>query len=298
VGTYSHSIGPENGQDWRRSKRIRVSSELHEDTGLRRGYIAAGVIFMIFVRAIAILVLLLPAVAAQEKPAANSEPSAKTWVGRYQEMEEYLRTAECVDTLQKPAGGGARCTLPAGGPIARFAWKPFTGVNRGFRESYRNEIAAYELDKLLKLDMVPPTVERQMLGTKGAAQQWLEGVVDLKTGGTSPDESHRSHWENQLVKVRMFDNLIANRGRNPGNFLRDKAWNVFLVDYARAFGTENELLHEMTRIDGEFWTRIEGLTRKQLDDGLGAWLDQDQIRAILDRRDTMRAKIKLQSKQN
>jgi hypothetical protein len=249
---------------------------------------------MISVRAVAILVLLLPALTGQDKPAAGPEPSAKTWVGRYQEMEEYLRTAECVDILQKPAAGVARCTLPSGGPIARLAFKSYGGI-RGFRESYRAEIAAYELDKLLKLDMVPPTVERQMLGTKGAAQQWLEGVVDLQTDG-SPDESHRLHWENQLARVKMFDNLIANRERNTGNFLRDKAWNVFLVDYARAFGTEHELLHEMKRIDGEFWTRIEGLTRKQLDDGLGAWLDQDQVRAILDRRDTMRAKIKLQSK--
>ena len=251
---------------------------------------------MISVRAIAILVLWLPSLTSQEKPVASQEQSAKTWIGRYQEMEEYLRTAECVDTFQKPGVYVARCTLPSGGPIARLAWKSPGGINRGFRESYKTEIAAYELDKLLKMDMVPPTVERQMMGTKGAAQQWLEGVVDLNTGGSSPDESHRLHWENQLLKVRMFDNLIANRERNLGNFLRDKAWNVFLIDHSRAFGTENELLHDMKRIDGDFWTRIEGLTRKQLDDALGSWLDQDQIRAILDRRDNMRAKIRLQSK--
>jgi hypothetical protein len=250
---------------------------------------------MIYVRAIAILVLWLPAVTGQEKPVAGQEPSAKTWVGRYKEMEEYLRTAECVDTFQKPAITVARCTLPSGGPIARLAWKSPGGINRGFRESYKTEIAAYELDKLLKMDIVPPTVERQLLGTKGAAQQWLEGVVDLKTDG-SPDESHRFYWENQLVKVRVFDNLIANRERNTGNILRDKAWNVFLIDHSRAFGPESELLHEMTRIDGEYWTRIEGLTRKQLDDVLGPWLDQDQIRAILDRRERMRAKIKLLTK--
>lgn len=250
---------------------------------------------MISVRVVAVLLLWLPAVIGQEKPATSTEPSAKTWVGRYQEMEEYLRTAECVDTVQKPAGGAGRCTLPLGGPMARLAWRSPTGSNRGFRESYKTEIAAYELDKLLKMDMVPPTVERQLLGTKGAAQQWLEGVVDLKTGG-SPDESHRSHWDNQHVKVRMFDNLIANRERNLGNFLRDKAWNVFLIDHSRAFGTENELLYEMKRVDREFWTRIEALTRKQLDDVLGAWLDQDQIRAILDRRDSMRANIRLQAK--
>jgi hypothetical protein len=247
---------------------------------------------MIYVRAIAMLVFWLPALAGQEKPAASQEPSAKTWVGRYQEMEEYLRTAECVEMFQKPATYVARCTLPSGGPIARLAWRSPSGINRGFRENYKTEIAAYELDKLLKMDMVPPTVERQLLGMKGAAQQWLEGIVDLKEGG-SPDESHRSHWENQLLEVRMFDNLIANRARNTGNTLRDAVWNVFLVDHSRTFGTDSELLYQMKRIDREYWTRIEALTRKQLDEVLGAWLSEEQIRAILDRREGMRAKIKL-----
>ena len=31
---------------------------------------------------------------------------------------------------------------------------------RGFFESYKSEIAAYKLDKLLALEMVPPTVAR------------------------------------------------------------------------------------------------------------------------------------------
>ena len=73
----------------------------------------------------------------------------------------------------------ARCTLRPGGPVARMAWKTLApGIYRGFFASYKNEIAAYELDKLLKLDMVPPTVERQLQGITGAAQLWVENVVD------------------------------------------------------------------------------------------------------------------------
>ena len=72
-----------------------------------------------------------------------------------------------------------RCTLRPGGPVARMAWRALPpGVHRGFCESYRAEIAAYELDKLLKMDMVPPSVERQLQGNKGAAQLWVENVVD------------------------------------------------------------------------------------------------------------------------
>jgi hypothetical protein len=252
----------------------------------------AQVIFMIHARAIAILLLWLPSLADQGKPSSNQEPSAKTWVGRYHEIEEYLRTAECLDMLRKPDGRQARCTLPPGGPIARLVWRSPDGVYRGFRESYKPEIAAYELDKLLQMDMVPPTVERQLLGNNGAAQQWVEGAMGMQQDAASPDEARRSSLESQLVKVRMFDNLIGNQDRNTGNILRDTAWNLFLVDHARAFGTDIELPNKMARIDREYWTRIEALTRKQLDRALGAWLDQKQVAAILDRRERMRAEIK------
>ena len=48
-----------------------------------------------------------------------------------------------------------------------MAWRAVQpGVDRGFRENYKTEIAAYELDKLLKMDMVPPSVERQIQGNK------------------------------------------------------------------------------------------------------------------------------------
>jgi hypothetical protein len=48
----------------------------------------------------------------------------------------------------------------------------------------------------------------------------------------------------------------------------------------------------MNRIDGECWARIESLTRSQLDAALRAWLGEDEIRAILGRREKMRAGIR------
>ena len=52
-----------------------------------------------------------------------------------------------------------------------------SGINRGFWESYKADIAAYEIDKLLKMDMVPPSVERQIQGITGAAQLWVENII-------------------------------------------------------------------------------------------------------------------------
>ena len=223
---------------------------------------------------------------------------SKTWVGHYKEVEEYLRTAECITVdnfgARKAAQGVGptlkRCGLRPGGPVSRMAWKTFpAGVVRGFREGHTAEIATYELDKLLKLDMVPPSVERQLEGYTGSATFWVEDVVDLRTGTSgAPD---RTRLEQQLARMAMFDILIGNRDRNAANTLRDPAWNLILLDHGRAFGPAAEVPADLGRIDKELWKKIEGLTRAQLDAALSPWLDKDQIGAILDRRERMRAAI-------
>jgi hypothetical protein len=226
-------------------------------------------------------------------PASTQELGSRIWVGRYQEIEDYLRTAECVNMQPLGPGQLTRCTMRLGGPVARMAWRPLPpGLYRGFRESFYSEIAAYELDKLMKMDMVPPTVERQVQGTNGAAQLWVENIVDGMDPAV-PAGEHRAHWERQLVRMAMFDNLIGNGDRNRRNMLRDGAWNLILIDHTRAFGTEAELPHKLQRIDADYWAKIESLTRKQLDDSLRASLAPDQIQAILDRREKVRAEVRL-----
>jgi hypothetical protein len=172
-----------------------------------------------------------------------------------------------------------------------MARKPLPpGVYRGFRESYKAEIAAYETDKLLQLDMVPPSVERQLDGKTGAAQLWVENVVD--STGEAPVPSH-GDWETQLVRMRMFDNLIGYRDRNPANMLRDASWNLILIDHSRAFSASPELPNRLSRIDETLWERIQHLTRAQLDSALKAWLTEEELRAVLDRRERMKAEIRL-----
>lgn len=250
-------------------------------------------VIMIQLRRLAVLLFCVPAFLGQGPPPSTDGAGARIWVGRHQEVEEYLKTAECVSMETLGPNRAARCTLRPGGPVARMAWRPLApGVYRGFRESYKAEIAAYEIDKLLKLDMVPPSVERQLDGKTGAAQLWVENVSDLKAS-PSPDASRRADWETQLVRMAMFDDLIGYGDRNLRNMLRDASWNLILIDHSRAFSVRTELPAKLTRIDGPLWNTIESLTRTQLDATLKAWLTDDEIQAVLDRRERMRAEIKL-----
>ena len=119
---------------------------------------------------------------------------------RVRHLQE-LRSAQS-DALHSSA---RRARRPHGLEIAA------AGVYRGFRESYKTEIAAYELDKLLKMDMVPPTVERQLDGIRGAAQLWVENIVGLKDAERDQTSRQPAAWENQLVRMRMFATSLATR---------------------------------------------------------------------------------------
>ena len=241
---------------------------------------------------IAALLGCLPLLLLGQAPRVSDErPGAKSWVGRHQEIEDYLRTAECVSLETFVPNQLARCSLRPGGPVARMAWKTLPpGTYRGFKESYKAEIAAYEVDKLMKLDMVPPSVERRLDGRSGAAQLWVEDVVTFK-GDETPDQSTRVSWERQLVRMTMFDNLIGNRDRNAGNTLRDSMWNLILIDHSRAFPTNPELPRKMPRVDGPLWEAIQSLTRARLGDVLRAWLTDEEIDAIIQRRERMKAEL-------
>jgi hypothetical protein len=204
-----------------------------------------------------------------------------------------LRTAECLDVEKLPATSiTRRCVFRPGGPVARMAWMTLPpGIYRGFFTSYKTQIAAYELDKLLKMDMVPPTVERQVQGVTGAATLWVENLVGDGMGEAPPGEANRIAWDKQVARMTMFDALIGNRNRNVNpNVLRDGAGNLILIDHTRAFGLTTEV-PPLSRIEKASWDRALALTRKEFDSKLGSWLDEKQITAILERREKMKTEI-------
>ncbi len=247
---------------------------------------------MIRLRAVAVALACAVLFAGAGQPTTPHPLGSKVWVGRYQEMEDYLRTAECLKMDVMASYNSARCTFRPGGPVARMIWRALPpGVYRGFHESYKSEIAAYELDKLLALNMVPPTVERQLEGHSGAAQLWVENITDMQKD-ESPDDARKANWDSQLARMIMFDDLIGNTDRNRGNMLRDSTWNLILIDHSRSFGSDTDINFKLTRIDADFWARIESLTPALVDTTLGRWVPDGGRKAMLERRDKLRVEVR------
>jgi hypothetical protein len=250
-------------------------------------------------------VLAVPGLTLAQAPAAES---ARTWIGREAELEAFLKSAKVVS--KKEIGTGVtrpwRASLAPGGPIEMMAWKPIKpGRYSGYWESYKSEIAAYELDKFFGMGMIPPTVERHVDGDLGAAVMWaaptqsfkdLGGVPGTK-GVKAPPPQLMGLWNLQITRAKMFDNLIGNTDPNLGNWLVDPAWNLILIDHTRAFTSTRNLYHQLVGVDMQLWEKMNALDEATLKTVVGAWLDGGAIKSILERRDAMRKVIdKLKSK--
>jgi hypothetical protein len=227
--------------------------------------------------------------------AAASDPYV--WRGHEMEIEDFLRNGTITHFKDIPVGitKPQRGYFAPGGPATSMAWKPLHDeMLHGKMESYRSEIAAYLLSRHLGLDMVPPVVERQVKGVKGAAVFWIEGVRPWDP--SSPPKVPGANWSRQTSRMFMFDQLIANIDRNQGNLLLDDGGHVFLIDHSRAFTPKPNLmgLNAPQQFDRGLWNRMAALTRADLDALLGAWLTNLQIESVLSRRDEMQRHIERQ----
>lgn len=210
------------------------------------------------------------------------------WVGKTTEIESQLRAAEIVSLEDVGAGvtRPRRAHLRPSSPVESLAWKVLPpGRRRGYWESYKSEIAAYELDKLLGMNMVPPAVERTIDGEIGAAVMWVEGLRSVKElGGKVPAGPS---WSKPLRKMLMFDNLTRNIDRNAGNILIGRPGELILIDHSRAFTSDTGLVNKVERVDAELWDRMKALTREDVDRTVGQWIDREQVAAMIGRRDAM-----------
>lgn len=170
------------------------------------------------------------------------------------------------------------------------------GVEFDFRDSWTFNVAAYKIDRLIGLNMVPVSVQRSYRGNPGAFTWWLDDVLGdegdrlVKKKIAPPD---MAWWNRQNTMMRLFDQLIANVDRNMGNIVYTKDWRLWAIDHTRAFRKNTELKTPsyITRCDRQVYERLKALDRETLKREVGKWLDEGQIKSLLARRDLIVKKL-------
>ena len=156
-------------------------------------------------------------------------------------------------------------------------------------DSYRNNLAAFELRDLLGLDNIPVTVLRDFNGRPASFTWWIDDVLmtekTRQAKAIQPPETQA--WNRQVYTMKVFDLLIHNVDRNMENVIIDKRWKLWMIDHSRAFQPES-VLHDpadVIRCDRALLARLRALDAANLQPKLSPWISPAQISALLARRD-------------
>ncbi|MFW6160097.1 MAG: hypothetical protein ACOC57_03040 [Acidobacteriota bacterium] len=233
-------------------------------------------------------------------------------ISEREKWEEFLRTADITDSDQPWEEREAvtrpwRLNLEKDGVVKQAIWKNPYGRMRGFMENWRWEIAAYQLDKHLGLNMVPPTVEKRFKGDRGSCQLMVDYWISLKNKYDQNIDipSYKVfHWNRALYLQRAFDNLISNEDRHQNQFLITEDWRMILIDHSRSFRTSKKftknLIYDknykegprlMKELPKEFVDRLKNLNYEVIKEITGEYLTDNEIQAVLLRRDLILKEI-------
>lgn len=166
------------------------------------------------------------------------------------------------------------------------------------RSDYRYNVAAYELDKLLGLNLVLPSVERPVSGRPASVIWWVDDFamneLDRRRKGIDPPDP--DSWDRQVQAVRVFDELISNTYRDTApplylntvwdNLLITSDWGIWLTDHTGAFRTRHDLQDpdSLVRCPRIVLGRLKTLNKDRLHQVLGRYLSAEQLNALEVRR--------------
>ena len=226
--------------------------------------------------------------------------------GRSQEdlaFEEFLSTAEIVHSQEVGEGitDPLRLTLRQGDQERQGIFKTVdrtidqvsrtTGLEPKFTDKYVYEVAAYRIDRLIGMRLVPTTVLRTVDGDEGSLQLWIEDITTmdraLEIHGDSPMENVDLLLE-RLMLTYILDALIYNVDRNHTNILVDFENDRFYpIDHSRAFRLYKKIppMRETEiEVPAEVASRLRQLDLETLQKVLGDLLELSQIKAVEKRR--------------
>jgi hypothetical protein len=161
------------------------------------------------------------------------------------------------------------------------------------RSDLHPEVAAYRLDRLLKLDMVPVTVVREFDGKPGALQ--FVPVKRMDEAQRQMQKAGGGAWcplPEQWTSMMIFDTLIANDARSADTIFYDLTnWQLMLVGYNSAFSLSTakstRFKDGKIRIGRSWQEALKSIDTDTLEATLGDVLDKRRIRALAKRRDLL-----------
>ncbi len=214
------------------------------------------------------------------------------------ELEDFLATGEI--TAKKEIGTGItkpfKITITNGDKSINAVFKtvnsrPVTGSDYDESDRYHYDVAAYRLDQMLDLQMVPAAVIRKIDGKEGMLQYWVENSINERDREKTkaPFESFCKKDQQYWMRF-VFDILIYNEDRNLTNILWTQSdFMMVFIDHTRAFRLTSKRPKQYRKaplyVSDLLRKKLESLNMDNLTENLSPYLNNMQIRSILNRRD-------------
>ncbi len=162
-----------------------------------------------------------------------------------------------------------------------------TEVN--FVDSYKYNLAAYALAELVGFDdMMPVYVERKVDGKTGSLSWWLPVKMDdVERINKKIEPPDKDSWNNQMYKIRVFDNLVYDTDPNLTNVLIGEDWKLWRIDFSRAFRTFKDVKDpkDLVRCDRQLLEKLKALNANDVTEKTKGYLTKDEVKGVMARRD-------------
>jgi len=242
-----------------------------------------------------------PNASQSQAPNASQSQAPNASLSKEQ-IKQFLLTADVIQVKSTSKGKThpSRLTL-SDGKLTHDAsfqeidehkdmWKSETGrTEMNFVDSYKYNIAAYQLAELIGMDdMVPVYVERKWKGKVGSLSWWLPVKMDeadrVKQHIPAPDPEN---WNKQMYKIRVLDELVYDTDANLTNVLIGEDWQVWRIDFTRAFRRYKELQtpKDLVRCDRQLLDKLKALNGNELAAKTKGYLNKSEVEGVMARRD-------------
>jgi hypothetical protein len=94
-------------------------------------------------------------------------------------------------------------------------------------------------------------------------------------------------WNEQMYRMRVFMQLVADTDRNVGNLLIDEDWKLWMIDFTRAFRRNKSVLSDkdLKKCDRELLAKLRTLTAEQVAAATKPYLTNAEVVPLMARRD-------------
>ena len=158
-----------------------------------------------------------------------------------------------------------------------------------FVDSYKYNIAAYEIARLIGLDhMMPVTVERRIEGLTGSLTWWVDDVMmdEMEREKSNAQPPSALTFARQRQRMTIFAELVRDVDRNKGNVLYTRDWRVIMIDFTRAFRLDGELRYPETlqACDRALYERLQTLEDSDVRRVTADYLTSKEVNGVLTRK--------------